>query len=107
MAKLTINRPNRPADEVFEIHPYGLFRNGYTYEVEPMEKDTVIGVATDDLPSHPWPTGIESLDVAHEIQADEPPAEPIGVQIEDDDTPVSPEGEDTGPVVADDDEEEI
>jgi hypothetical protein len=32
--KLIVNLPNRPKDDEVEVFPYGLFKNGYAYEVE-------------------------------------------------------------------------
>jgi len=43
VAKLHVYLPNRPKDDEIEVPPYGVFRNGSSYEVENLKEDLTLG----------------------------------------------------------------
>lgn len=52
MAKLTVNKTNRPEGDEVYIPGFGLYKNGATYEIEG-DEDIVVGDDTDYVPSAP------------------------------------------------------
>jgi hypothetical protein len=45
--KLVLNLPNRPKDDEVEVFPFGLFKNGYSYEVNGLTN--ALGEEVDEL----------------------------------------------------------
>ncbi len=43
MAILTVNLPQHPKNTVLEVPPYGSFYNGYSFEVDRLAEDKLLG----------------------------------------------------------------
>lgn len=48
MAKLTMNVPNRASGDPIELPGYGLFPNGYVFDIETLQADLEVGNTRDE-----------------------------------------------------------